>query len=161
MLHALRLALRQFRLQPTFAVVTVLVLGLGTAAGVTVYTVIDTVLLRPLPYRAPQALVTFWDTNHERGLRHEPISPVNFMDYRRLSAFEDAAGWWRPDVNLVDPGADPVRVRTIETGGNLFSVLGIAPQVGPGFPAAVHVQPRRAHRRHERPAVADAVSSAT
>ena len=83
----------------------------------------------------PDRLVTFWDTNAQKGLSHEPLSPVNFMDYRKLQAFEDAAAWWRPDVNLVDPGVDPVRVRTIETGANLFAVLGVSPQVGPGFPA--------------------------
>lgn len=40
-----------------------------------------------------------------------------------------------PDVNLLDPGLDPVRVKTIETSGNLFSVLGVGTQAGPGFPA--------------------------
>lgn len=134
MLHALRIALRQFRHHPTFALVTVLVLGLGTGAGVAVYTVVDTVLLQPLPYREPDRLLSLWDTNHEDGLSHEPMSPVNFMDYSRLDVFEGAAAWWRPDVNLTEAGADPVRVRTIETGGNLFKVLGVAPQIGPGFP---------------------------
>jgi putative ABC transport system permease protein len=75
-----------------------------------------------------------WDTNSEKGLAHDPISPVNFMDYRALPVFKDAAGWWRPGINLIDPGLDPVRVNTIETSGNLFSVLGIRPQIGAGFP---------------------------
>jgi predicted permease len=132
--NALRVALRQFRQQPTFALVTVLVLGLGTGAATTVFTIIDAVVLRPLPYHAPDRLVTMWDTNSEKGLAHDPISPVNFMDYRALPVFEDAAGWWRPGINLIDPGLDPVRVNTIETSGNLFSVLGVRPQVGAGFP---------------------------
>jgi len=113
----------------------VLVLGLGIGAGVAVYTVVDAVLLTPLPYREPDRLVTIWDVNRPQGLSHEPLSPVNFMDYRRMQRFEDAAAWWRPDVNLADPGLDPVRVRTIETGANLFTVLGVSPQLGPGFPA--------------------------
>ena len=46
----------------------------------------------------------------------------------------DAAAWWRPSINLVDPGKDPARVNTIEVGGNIFDVLGVRPQVGPGFP---------------------------
>lgn len=134
MMYALRMALRQFRLHPTFALITVLVLGLGTGAATVVYTVVDTVVLQPLPYRAPDQLVKFWDTNPEKGLTHDPISPVTFMDYRALPVFSDAAGWWRPDVNLLDPGMDPVRVKTIEVSGNVFSVLGVDPQVGPGFP---------------------------
>jgi putative ABC transport system permease protein len=128
------MAFRQFRLQPAFALIVVLVLGLGTGAATVVYTIVDSVVLRPLPYRAPDRLVKFWDTNSEKGLSHDPISPVTFMDYKSLPVFQDAAAWWRPDVNLVDPGLDPVRVKTIETSGNLFSVLGIGTQVGEGFP---------------------------
>lgn len=133
-LSAIRLALRQFRQQPTFALVTVLILGLGTGAATTVFTVVDSVVLRPLPYAQPDRLVTLWDTNTEKGLAHDPISPVNFMDDRALPVFKDAAAWWRPSVNLVDPGKDPVRVNTIEVSGNLFDVLGIGPQLGAGFP---------------------------
>ena len=132
--YALRMALRQFRLHPAFAAITVLVLGLGTGAATMVYTVVDTVILRPLPYRAPDALVKFWDVNSEKGLTHDPISPVTFMEYKALPVFADAAAWWRPDVNLVDPGMDPVRVKTIETSANLFSVLGVGTQLGEGFP---------------------------
>ena len=63
MRHALRLAVRQFTRHPAFALVTVLVLGLATGASVAVYTVVDAVLLRPLPYTSPQQLLTIWDTN--------------------------------------------------------------------------------------------------
>jgi putative ABC transport system permease protein len=135
MFSAIRTAARQFRHHPGFALVTVLVLGVGTAAATTVFTLIDSVVLRPMPYREPASLVTLWDTNYEKGLAHDPISPVNFMDYRALPVFESAAAWWRPSLNLIDPGLEPVRVNAIETSGNLFEVLGVRPQIGAGFPA--------------------------
>jgi putative ABC transport system permease protein len=134
MTYALRMALRQFRLQPAFVAIVVLVLGLGAGAATTVYTIVDAVVLRPLPYRAPDRLVKLWDTNTEKGLSHDPMSPVTFMDYRALPVFADAAAWWRPDVNVRDPGLEPARVRTIETSGNLFGVLGVGTQLGEGFP---------------------------
>jgi len=135
-LDALRAAARQVRHHPRFALVTVLVLGLGTGAAATVFTIVDAVVLRPLPYAAPERLVTIWDTNAEKAANHDPISPVNFMDVRALPVFEDAAAWWRPGINLVDPGLEPARVSTIEVSGNLFTLLGVTPQVGAGFPEA-------------------------
>lgn len=134
MLDALRAAARQVRHHPRLALVTVLVLGLGTGAAATVFTILDAVVLRPLPYAAPDRLVTIWDTNVEKAATHDPISPVNFMDVRALPVFEDAAAWWRPGINLVDPGLEPGRVSTIEVSGNLFGLLGVNPQVGAGFP---------------------------
>ncbi len=134
-LSSIRLAIRQFQQHPSFALVTVLVLGLGVGAATTVFTVVDSVILRPLPYADPDQLVTLWDTNVEKGLAHDPISPVNFMDDRALPVFKDAAAWWVPSVNLVDPGQDPVRVNTIEVSGNIFDVVGAGPQLGEGFPA--------------------------
>ena len=134
MFQAFRLALRQFSQQRTFAVVTVLILGLGIGAAVTVYTIVDSVVLKPLPYREPDRLVMMWETNHEKGLRHELLSPVNFMDYRTMTSFADSAGWWRPTVNIAEPGSEPMRVSTIETSANLFDLLGVVPQLGAGFP---------------------------
>ena len=131
---ALRLAVRQLRLHPGFAAVTVLVLALGVGASTAVFTVVDSVVLRPLPYKDPERLVALWDVNARQGLNHQTISPVNFMDYRELEEFEGAAAWWRPSFNLVDPGLDPMRVNAIEVSGTLFDVLGVRPQLGEGFP---------------------------
>lgn len=133
-LDALRVAVRQLRHHPRFALLAVLLLGLGVGAATTIFSVLDAVLLEPLPYDEPDRLVSLWDANPQEGLAQEPISPVNFVDYRALPVFEDAAAWWRPGVNLVDPGLDPLRVPTIETTANLFEVLGVRPRIGPGFP---------------------------
>ena len=58
------------------------------------------------------------------------------MDYRAgRAAFVDAAAWWRPEINLAEPGREPIRVNTIETSGNLFELLGVSAALGPGFPA--------------------------
>src|SRR4029079_8095486 len=131
---AIRLAVRQLRLRPGFAAITILGLALGIGASPPVFTVVDSVLLRPLPYADPDRLITLWDSQPVRGLRQEPLSPVTFMDYRALPEFESAAAWWRPSLNLIDPGLDPLRVNAIEVSGNLFDLLGVRPQIGTGFP---------------------------
>ena len=135
MFYDLRMALRQFRHHPAFALLTVIVLGLGIGAAAAVYTIVDGVVLKPLPFTAPDRLVAIWDTNYEQGLEQERLSPVNFMDVRALTGtYQDAAAWWRPDVNLTDDDLEPVRIKTIEVSANLFQLLGVSPQVGPGFP---------------------------
>jgi putative ABC transport system permease protein len=136
LLQDLRFGARTLVRSPGFTAAAILALGLGIGASTAVFSVLDGVVLRPLPYEDPSRLVVFWDANPGGGLAHEPLSPVNFLDDRALHVFEDAAGWWRPNLNLTDGGRDPVRVSSIEVSANFFSVLGVRPELGSGFPSS-------------------------
>src|SRR5687768_2246186 len=112
LLNDVRFAVRSLVRAPTFALTAIVALGLGIGSTAGVFSLLEGVVLRHLPYR----LVTIWDTNREKALAHEPISPVTFGDYRALSSvFEDAAAWWRPQLNLADETGDPIRVAAVET----------------------------------------------
>ena len=137
LLQDVRFGVRLLRRTPGFTIAAVLALALGVGATTAIFTVLDRVVLRPLPYPNPDRLAMVWDTNVSKTLTHERISPVTFHDYRNLShVFEDAAGWWYPQVNITEAGKDPIRVNAVEASGNFFGVIGVAPLVGTGFPAA-------------------------
>src|SRR5438045_4534962 len=110
-------AFRSLRRSPSFTIAAVLALGLGTGSAAAVFSLLEGVVLRPLPYREPERIVMLSEVNHAKNLEHEGLSPVNFVDYRGLpTLFQDAAGWWTPQVVLTDGVQDPVRVPTVEIG---------------------------------------------
>jgi len=144
LLQDIRFGIRLLRRTPGFTIAAVLALALGVGATTAIFTVLDRVVLRPLPYPNPDRLAMVWDTNVSKALTHERISPVTFHDYRNLShVFEDAAGWWYPQVNITEAGKDPIRVNAIEASGNFFGVIGVSPLIGTGFPVATFYSPDR------------------
>ena len=131
----LRYAIRSLLRAPAFTLAAVLTLGLGIGSATAVFSMLEGVVLRPLPYAEPDRLVTLWGVNREKSLDHEQLSPVNFMDYRTLrGAFGDMAGWWRTEYVLTDEGtSEPVRLEGVEVTSNFLDVLGIRPHIGQGF----------------------------
>ncbi len=131
----IRYGFRLLLKRPAFCAAAILALALGIGSSSAMFSLLDRVLLQPLPYPEPERLVSFWETKLVDGLDHEMLSPVNFLDYRGLEdTFEDAAAWWNPEINLTDESGEPVRVRTIEVSANFFQVMGAPPLIGSGFP---------------------------
>jgi len=127
--HALRLLQRS----PAFTAVAVLTLALGIGANTAIFSVINSVLLRPLPYHDSGSLVMVWETNSQHPKPHNTVSPPNFLDWQsRNTVFSDIA--YIADVrnNLTGIG-DPEEVVVQAVSANFFSVLGVNPLLGTGF----------------------------
>src|SRR3954449_8948499 len=135
LLQDIRFGWRLLRRTPGFTASAVLALALGIGATTAIFSVLDRVVLRPLPYPDAERLAMVWEANDAKGLTHERLSPVNFVDYRGLSqVFESAAAWWYPQLTLTETGREPLRVNAVETTPNLFAVIGVQPVLGGGFP---------------------------
>src|SRR5271169_3877492 len=78
-------ALRRIRKSPSFSGLVVLILALGIGANTVIFSVVDTVLFRPLPYRDASRLVMLWQTVPEKGLPQVPVSQADFYDFRAAS----------------------------------------------------------------------------
>jgi putative ABC transport system permease protein len=126
-------SLRTMRKNPAFSIVAVLTLAVGIGANSAVFSVVNAVLLRELPYKDPGQLVMFWEDNSKMGLDQFPASYPNFVDYRDQSqSFQSFAAFNREDFILSGTG-DPQRIAGAEVSENFFTLLGVAPLIGSDF----------------------------
>ena len=129
----LRYAGRSLRRQPGFTLIAVLTLALGIGANTAIFSVVNGVLLRPLPYSEPDRLVRLFTAFRGSGNERYAMSQPEFMDYKGLTrVFENAAAFTGASLTLTGDG-DPERVRGIAATADLFPVLGIHPALGRGF----------------------------
>ena len=137
MLQDLRYAARVLRKSPMFAAVAILTLALGIGANTAIFSVVNAVLLRPLPYARADRLVTVWQDMRARGgPADEWATPGNYADWRiERALFDEIAviAGWRP--TLVGP-AEPEPVPGEQVSHEYFTVLGVRPALGRTFTAA-------------------------
>ncbi|MES2523447.1 MAG: ABC transporter permease [Gemmatimonadota bacterium] len=133
MMGDLRYALRALRRNPGFTAVAVLTLALGIGANTAIFSVVNGVLLRPLPYREPEQLVRLFTAFRVSGESRYSMSQPEFMDYKGLThVFENAAAYNETGLTLTGNG-EPERVRGIMATRDLLPVLGINPARGRNF----------------------------
>lgn len=125
----LRYAIRSLRKSPSFSIVTILTLALGVGVNVAIFSIVDAVVLRPLPYRDADRLISIWEA---RGPARMSVAPANLADYRQARSFSGLAGLAARSRNLTTTDR-PETLQGEEVTANYFSVLGVTPALGRGF----------------------------
>ena len=147
----LRYAIRSLLRSPGFSAIVILILAVGIGANTVMYTVVDHVLLRPLPFPDADRLFAFQETV-PRITHIAPTLPVNAMHFRewrkRWSSAEQIAMLSATTFNLTS-GGDPQRVAGARVSSSLFPMLGIQPQLGRNF-LEEEDQPRHKPRSFDR-----------
>ena len=133
----LRFGARSMRRNPAFATIAVLTLALGIGANAAIFSVVNAVLLRPLPWDDPDRAVMIW--SKWTAFDKTWVSTGEVIDYGRRSQTLSAVGAWSDgQINITGDG-EPERVPAGNVTANLFSVLGVSPAAGRTFTAAEDV----------------------
>ena len=126
----LRYGARMLLKQPGFTSVAVITLALGIGANTAMFSVINAVLLRPLPYRQPDRLVTIWEEMPQRGMYEIPVSFANLRDWvDQTKTLDQISAYTFTNLNLSGVG-EPARLGAVRSSANLFSLVGAAPLLG-------------------------------
>jgi len=129
----LRYGARMLLKQPGFTLIAVLTLALGIGATTAIFSVVNAVLLRPLPYPRSEQLVQLWQGSHRGEPGRMPLSPPELMDYReRQQVFQSLAAHTLADANL-SGGGEPERLRAAVVSQDWFAVLQTPPLAGRTF----------------------------
>lgn len=132
-LQDVRYAARNLLKTPGFTLVAILTLALGIGANIAAFSIVDGVLLRPLPFPQPGQLVRVFDDLRSSNTKDVGMSVPQFWDYRdRAGIFQDISVIWSTPATLT--GVDvPQRIEALATSGNYFTMLGVRPQIGRVF----------------------------
>lgn len=127
-----RYAIRQLIANPTFSIVMILTLALSIGANSAIFSVINGVLLKRLPYEQPERLVRIFLSSHEYP--KFPLNPWDFLDFRaRNHSFESMAAFTRGDVQISGEGGEPMKLNGFGITSGYFRVLGLRPELGREF----------------------------
>jgi predicted permease len=127
----LKFALRTFRKNPGFTGAAVFALGLGMGANSAMFSVIDGVLLRPLPFPRSERLLNVWETNLKRNLPRFTVAPANYYDWRKQNqSFSSLGAYQQNTFNLASREGEPERFLGTISDRGFFDALGVRPALG-------------------------------
>jgi predicted permease len=129
----LRQILRRLWRTPAFTVVTLIMLTFGIGANTAVFSVVEGVLLKPLPYPHPESLVGVWHTAPGLNLEEVDMAPSNYFIYREQNRVFEDIGIYQGDSVSVTGGGNPEQVRALDVTEGVLPTLGLKPLLGRWF----------------------------
>ena len=127
----LRYSIRNLIAKPAFSLMTILMLALGISACTAIFTVLNAVLVRPLPYPDAKSLVQLWEVS-DKG-RTMRLPEANFMDWKSQSRSFEGMAMFGSAVQLIAGGSEPIRARVAEVSRGFFDILKVSAIVGTTF----------------------------
>jgi predicted permease len=130
----IRYGFRMLMKKPGFTLIVVMTLALGIGANTAIFSIVNAVLLRPLPYHEPNRLVMVWENDTQEGNDRNPVAPANFVDWRKQQRVCSQIGYFTQPGGLnLTGGGEPERVTSIFVSQDLFSLIGVPPIIGRSF----------------------------
>src|SRR5262245_53283073 len=133
LLQDLRYGVRMSLKYPGFTLIAVLTLALGIGANTAIVSVVNTVLLRPLPFRDPHQLVVAFKWVRQHGFLENSTSAADFVEWRDQNQVFDKISAFVSTSNLLDGVDEPEPISSAYVSANLFDLLGVQPMLGRGF----------------------------
>ncbi|HSL55802.1 MAG TPA: ABC transporter permease [Pyrinomonadaceae bacterium] len=129
----IRYALRNLLRRPTFTLIAVVTLALGIGANTAIFSAINALLLKPLPFPELDRVVAIWDKLPSRGVMHNEVAVANYLDWQSQTQSFEQLGlyrWWSANFTGIDP---PERIQGFLVTANFLDVTGIKPILGRNF----------------------------
>ncbi len=129
----IRFGLRLLYKKPTFSVIAVVTLALGIGVNAAIFSVVNAVLLRPLPYKEPERIITLWENNIKDGIERDDVSPANFLDWREHASTLEGIAFANPWSVDYTNGGEPETMQAARVSEDFFRILGVTALYGRTF----------------------------
>lgn len=121
--------------RPGFTALAVLALALGIGANTAIFSVVNTVLLHPLPYKEADRLVRVWESSPQKGFDTIPMPPADFADFQEENTVFEQMAYSRDAQYILTGMGEPEAIRGYRFSANFFDLMGVAPSLGRTFTA--------------------------
>jgi putative ABC transport system permease protein len=133
LLQDIRYGVRMLMKRPSFTLIAVIALALGIGANTAIFSVVNAVLLRPLPFPQAERLMNVWETNPSRGQKRSAVSYPDFADWRAQNQVFEYVSTYHDSDFILTGGSEPLRLSGAVVNADLFPLLGAQPSLGRTF----------------------------